>query len=232
MRNRILKFLPAQDFAKLEPHLTAVDLPARLIVQEPDLPVEFSYFIEEGLASVLTFAGTDKIEVGVIGAEGLTGLAPILDVERTPYQVIMQIGGSGWRVAAADLRRVMEDAPALAKALRQFAHVQNVQSSQTALANGRCTVEQRLARWLLMAHDRLRSDEIGLTHDFLAIMLGVRRPGVTVALHVLEGTRAIRARRSSIRVVDRDKLKSIAGAFYGVTEAAYEDIFRIELQDA
>ena len=209
--------------------MNSVALPARMILEEPDVPVEFCYFIEDGLASVLTFAGSDKIEVGIIGPEGMTGLAPVLEVDRSPYQVFMQIGGSGLRISASALREAIGDSPTLATNLRRFVHVQFVQSSQTALANGRCTVEQRLARWLLMAHDRIRSDEIGLTHDFLAVMLGVRRPGVTVALHVLEGTRAIRARRSSIRVVDRETLKSIAGPYYGVTEATYEQVLAIAL---
>lgn len=225
MRNRLLNFLGAADRDLMTPYLTPVDLPVRTVIQPPNVPIEHAYFIERGLASLITIAGDERIEVGVFGVEGMVGLPLILGAGETPHEGIMQLTGSALRIGATDLRLCMEQSPSLTAALLRFVHVAMIQVSHTALANGRQTVEQRLARWLLMVHDRIDGDEIALTHEFLAVMLGVRRPGVTVALHILEGEHAVRSRRNSITVTDRGKLKAIAGPSYGASEAIYEKLF-------
>src|SRR5436305_4043506 len=108
--------------------------------------------------------------------------------ERAPHETYMQLGGNGQRVAAAELRQAMAQSASLQRAFLHYAHAFFVQTARTAMANGRSKIEERLARWLLMAHDRTDGDELALTHEFLATMLGVRRPGVTVALNLLEGS--------------------------------------------
>lgn len=201
----------------------------RGVIQHPGRSIDHLYFPETGLASIMVYAGSTKIEVGIVGYEGMTGVPRVLGAPTGPFEIIVQVPGEARRIGAEALRRAMKQSETIEETLRLFAGVQLVQFSQTALANGRCTVEQRLARWLLMAHDRLEGDEVALTHEFLAMMLGVRRPGVTVALHMLEGMKAIRARRNSIRVLDREMLKGSAGEFYGSTEQLYRDLFGVTL---
>lgn len=223
MRNLLLARLSPAEWERLSPRLREVEFPIRTVLQEAKAPVEHLDFVETGLASVVTLAGRDRIEVGVIGYEGIVGVPALLGGgAEAPYETFVQVGGSALRLPVAEIRPVLDDIPRLGADLLHFVHVMMVQIANTAVANGRNTVEQRLARWLLMAHDRLAGDEIALTHEFLAVMLGVRRPGVTVALHMLEGTRAVRSRRNSIRILDRERLKAIAGSTYGAPERLYE----------
>lgn len=190
----------------------------------PFLPIEHVHFFEGGLSSEIVEGGTDRIEVGCIGHEGLSGVPVVLGVESTPHRAFMQVGGKAWRISSQRLRRVMEERAPLRLHLQRYAHVFMVQIAATALANGRYHVEQRLARWLLMCHDRL-SSSLPLTHEFLALMLGVRRPTVTDALHVLEGSLLIKAERGRILVRNRRGLEELAGGAYGVPEAEYRRLF-------
>lgn len=194
-------------------------------MQPAGQPALFVHFVEEGLASVLSRVGTECVEVAIVGPEGLTGVSALLDAPLGFHEEVMQVAGSVWRIRADVLRDLGARCPALSRMLLRYVQLHLVQVAQTALANGRNTVEQRLARWLLMAHDRLQSPDLSLTHQMLSLMLGVRRPGVTVALHVLEGAHAIRSRRARITILDREVLRGIAGPAYGPTEAAYESLF-------
>ena len=222
MRNLILSRLAPEDMAALRPHLTEIVLPARTVLEVAGDMSEHVHFLEVGFASLATLAGRDRIDVGLVGREGMVGLALPLGQHAALHHAVMQVDGSSLRVGAAELRRCLSERPTLAATLLRFVYVAVAQVSQTAMANGRQTVEQRLARWLLMANDRLDGHEIALTHEILAANLGVRRPGVTVALHMLEGVHAIRSRRNVITILDRDKLRAIAGASYGTAEALYD----------
>ena len=133
----------------------------------------------------------------------------------------MQVAGAGHRIKAATFRRVVQQSPSLHRLLDRFVHVFTTQTAQTALAHASSSIEERLARWLLMCNDRIDGPDIAITHKFLAMMLGVRRPGVTDAIHVLEGRGLIRAARSKITIRDRDKLEAVAGASYGLPETEY-----------
>jgi CRP-like cAMP-binding protein len=139
----------------------------------------------------------------------------LLGNDRSPYSSYVQISGSAHRITADDLRSAMRQSLTLAGVLLRYVQAFMIQTSQTAISNGSAKLEERLARWLLMAHDRVDGDELPLIHDFLALMLGVRRPGVTVALPALEPD------RGSIRVLDRKGLEEAANASYGVAEAEY-----------
>ena len=146
----------------------------------------------------------------------------VLGDDRSMNEALVQSTGTAWRIATPALRQAMGASPALTAALLRYIHVFIAQASQTALANGRGKLDERLARWLLMWHDRLRDDNLTITHEFLALLLGVRRQGVTVALHDLEGKGLIKSTRSLIKILDRAGLQHAANGFYGLPEAEYD----------
>jgi CRP-like cAMP-binding protein len=224
--NRILSRLSRADFALLAPHLEAIDLPLRKQLESPNKRIDRIYFIERGIASVVANgSGGRSIEVGLIGREGMTGLAVVMGADRTPQETFMQLAGAGQHMTAAKLRQGMEQSASLHRSFLQYGHAFVVQTAHTAMANGRSGIEQRLARWLLMAHDRVDGDELHLTHEFLAQMLGVRRPGVTVALSLLEKAAFIRAKRGVISILDRTGLERSADGAYGAPEAEFHRLF-------
>jgi CRP-like cAMP-binding protein len=208
-RNRLLAVLSHADQDLLTPCLETIELDARQILEVPSDPISHVYFVESGLVSVVgTTVPDHRIEVGMIGYEGMTGLCIVLGDDRSTNETMVQSAGSAMRLPTEMLLR--------------YVNVFMVQGSQTALANGRGRLDERLARWLLMWHDRVLADELVITHEFLALLLGVRRQGVTVALHELEGKGLIRSTRSHVRVLDRDGLQRAANGFYGIPEAEYD----------
>jgi CRP-like cAMP-binding protein len=213
--NRILSRLSRQDFALLESHLEAVDLPVRKSLEAPKKLIEQVYFIESGFASVVA-NGTSKpgIEVGIIGREGMTGLAIVLGSDRAQHATYVQVAGKGLRISATRLRAADERSITLHRSMLRFAHAFLAQTTATALANGRSKTEERLARWLLMADDRIDDDELPLTHEFLGLMLGTHRPGVTSALQALEKAGLIAHRRRRITILDRKSLEKRSNGTY------------------
>ena len=204
--NWLLSRLSRADARLLQPHLKAVDLPVRRQLEARKKRVEDVYFLETGLASVVANGG-HPIEVGMIGREGMTGLSVVLDGDyRTIHETFMQIGGGGQRISAGKLREAIDASTTLHQVFLRFAHAFMIQATQTALANGRSKIEERLARWLLMANERVDGDDLMLTHEFLATMLGVRRSGVTVALQQLERIGLISHKRGKITILDREAL--------------------------
>jgi CRP-like cAMP-binding protein len=192
----------------------------------PMQPIEHLYFLTAGLSSdVVEDRGIERIEVGCVGYEGFTGVPVVLGVDRTPHRSFMETDGSAFKIPTERLLEAVRSHSSFAALLHRYVHVYMIQVAATALADGRYNVERRTARWLLMAHDRMREDALPLTHDFLALMLGVRRAGVTNAVHVLEGKGAIKATRSVITVRSRKTLEEIAGACYGQPEAEYRRVF-------
>ena len=225
-RNRLLGLLPAADFAALQPHLEPVELRPQQVLADYDTPVRYVHFPEEGIASMVIASPDGHVaEVAMVGREGLVGLPVVLATERAAAKVFVQMGGHGWRVGARELQALFGQNPVLHQLLLRYSHTVFMQMAYTALSNAAHTVEQRLARWLLMAHDRIDGDEVTFTHDFLALMLNVRRPSVTTTLHVLEGEGLIRATRGRITIRNREGLVSLAHAAYGVPEAEYERAF-------
>ncbi len=222
-RNRLLAVLPAVDLALLQPSLELVGLEARQILEVAHTPITNVYFVESGLVSVVGTTKPDhRIEVGMVGYEGMTGVGVALGDDQSMNEALVQSTGTAWRVAPPALRKAMGASPTLTATLMRYVHIFIAQASQTALANGRGKLDERLARWLLMWHDRLRDDNLTITHEFLALLLGVRRQGVTVALHDLEGKGLIKSTRSLIRILDRDGLQRAANGFYGPPEAEYD----------
>jgi CRP-like cAMP-binding protein len=225
-KNRILAGLSAKDAALLRPMLAAVELPVRKLLEARGRRIEQIYFLDSGLASIVASGGTNhSIEIGIVGREGMTGLSVVMAAERSPHETFMQSAGAGWRIAAADLRAAMEQSPTLRDRLLQYCHTLTVQMGFTALSNGRYKLEERLARWLLMAQDRSDGDDIALTHEFLAVMLGTRRPGITTALNEFEKNDIIESRRGVVTVRDRTALEETANGSYGAAEAEYTRLF-------
>lgn len=196
-RNRILDSVSSSDFAILQPHLEPVPLKFRERLQSANRPVKHAYFPESGLGSVVAVGGGERrqVEVAVIGREAMTGLPVVSGAGRSPSDIFMQVEGNGQRVCADNLRAAMQQSVSLLRCFLRYTHVFAVQAGYTALANAQGTIEERLARWLLMAHDRMESDELLLTHEFLALMLGTRRAGVTVALGHFERKGVVKTAR-------------------------------------
>jgi CRP-like cAMP-binding protein len=223
IRNRLLSKLTPDDWALLAPHLEAVTLRERQVIEVPQKPITHAYFLEIGVASVVAVDNEDhRIEVGVIGYEGITGVPLIMGDNRAQHSTYMQIPGAGHRIAADRLRAALATNESLRALMLKSAQGFMIQTAQTALANGRAKLEERLARWLLMAHDRMTSNAVPLTHEFLAVMLGVRRAGVTVAIHSFEQRGFITTRRGELTMVNRPGLESVAGSFYGTPEMELE----------
>jgi len=157
----------------------------------------------------------------MIGREGMVGVPVALGIDRSPHTIMVETPGAALCIPAQGLRAVMPQSPAIREHFLRYAHVLMVQTAQTAFANASFTIEARLARRVLMTQDRLDQDDLPLTHEFLSMMLGVRRPGVTLAIQALEGNGLIRAKRGSITVLDRTKLEEVADDAYGLAEAEY-----------
>jgi CRP-like cAMP-binding protein len=212
--NHILSRLTRADFALLKPHLEAVDLPVRKPLAAPNKRIQEVYFLESGMASVVA-NGKSNIEVGIIGREGMTGGSLVMGSdERSPHETYMQIAGAGLSLPAARLTEAIDASVSLHRVLLRYVHSFMTQITQTALANGRSKIEERLARWLLMADDRVDDGELRLTHEFLGVMLGVQRPGVTVALQELERRGFIAHKRGVITILDRAALRKTTNGTY------------------
>jgi CRP-like cAMP-binding protein len=168
-------------------------------LERPNQPIEYAYFPEEGMASVVAVGDDDtSVEIGIIGCEGMTGVTIVTGNDRSPNATFIQLPGKAQRIAASDLRRAIRESPSLHFVLLKYVQAFMMQTAHTAMANGTAPIETRLARWLLMAHDRSVSDDLLLTHEFLSLMLSVRRAGVTVAVNGLANRGLISTGRGQI----------------------------------
>ena len=219
VRNRLLATLAPEEFHRLAPALEPVPLVLHAVLIAPHRPITRAYFVEDGLVSLVADTREGRIEIGLTGREGFVGVPLALGSETTPHTAIVQAGGEALRIAAGALEEALDASAGLRRVLGRYVQSLIVQVGQTVYANADLTVEGRLARWILMTHDRLEQDDLPLTHEALSKMLGVRRPTVTTATHVLEGAGMIRARRGRITVIDREKLEDLAGSIYGAAEA-------------
>lgn len=223
-RNRLLAALPPPDAEALGPHLEPVALDRAFFMERPGQPIAHVYFPLSGMGSVVAVGDRrrdQRVEAGVFGREGMSGLAVVLGNDRSPHEVFVQIPGEALRMPADALREALDERPGVRRVLLLYAQAWMVQTAHTVLAQGRAKLEERLARWLLMSHDRAEGDDLPLTHEFLALMIGVRRAGVTTATHLLEARGVIQTTRGRLRVLDREGLEEVAGGIYGVPEAEY-----------
>jgi CRP-like cAMP-binding protein len=224
--NQLLNFLSPADRAILAPHMKRVSLVTRETLEEPHRPIDHIYFPEGGVASVVgTSNAMGQYEVGMIGKEGMTGLMVVLGTGQSPLRTFVQVAGSALVVGSAQLKKAMTDSPTIRDVFLMYVQVYLIQTSQTAITNAAAVLPQRLARWLLMCEDRLTSRHIPLTHEFLAIMLGVQRSGVTIAVGELESRGLIKGDRGMVHIVDRPALVKLSKCTYGIAEKEYERLF-------
>ncbi|MGA9528718.1 MAG: Crp/Fnr family transcriptional regulator [Terriglobales bacterium] len=217
--NAILLSLPDDEYVRLRPHLEPVDLPQYEILHEPAQKIDFAYFLDDGMTSLVAL-NTDgrSVEVGIVGREGMVGLPLMMGLQRATFRAIMQMSGKGVRVRANVFQDVLDSMPVLRSQLGQFALMHGMQAAQLAACNRLHDIDQRLVRWLLMCQDRVDSKLLPLTHEFLAQMLGTGRPSVSLAAGVLESAGLIENLRGTVKVLNRKNLEAAACECYGVIQ--------------
>src|ERR1700756_859179 len=217
VRNKLLLAIPDEEFRKIRSRLQFVDLPHHFILHQPHETVRFAHFPNAGLISlVVELKDGRTVEAGLLGNEGASGMPAVLGLSRSPLREIVQIEGDGFRVRVDTLRELLSSTPALQAILTRFASGLAMQVAQTAACNRLHKIEKRLARWLLIAEDRLETPVVAITHDFLATMLGTDRPSVTLAANILQREGLIGNARGSIKILNRKGLEDFACECYSV----------------
>ena len=225
VRNRLLAALPPDELERLAGSLQPVSLELRRVLQAPGQPVEAAYFPETCTVSMLApLEGGDLLEVGMIGREGLVGLPVILGADSATTEALVQRPGIALRVPAAALKEAFDHSVVLRALLLRYVQAFHDQVAQTAACNNHHTLDERLARWLLMTHDRAGSDTFPMTHEFISMMLGVRRAGVTVTAGILQKAGVISYARGSMTVVDRPGLEAASCGCYGLIRRQFEHL--------
>jgi CRP-like cAMP-binding protein len=215
VKNRLLLALPDSEFRSIRPALEFMDMPNHRSLYEPNRKIEFIYFPNRGLVSLVILMNDAKtVEVAVLGNEGLAGVPAIFGLDRSPVREVVQISGDGFRVKASAFRRVLHSSPALLALAGRYSAVLGMQISQTAACNRLHDIERRLARWLLLAQDRVDSGIVAITHDFLATMLGTDRPSVSVAAANLQRKGIIDYTRGAVKILNRKELEDSACECY------------------
>jgi CRP-like cAMP-binding protein len=220
--NRLLGLLPPRDYARLRPHLQRIPLAYRQSLYRANKSIGFVYFIETGVGSLVnTMANGQAAEVGTIGNEGVVGLPLVLGDDRTPTSVYVQVPGAGLRMKAALFNKELARSVSMRTVMLHYSHAFFNQVAQSAACNQFHSI-QRCCRWLLMTHDRMQSDEFLLTQEFLAMMLGVQRTGVTAAAGALQRAGLIRYKRGNVTIVDRRGLIKRSCECYGVSKREFD----------
>ena len=217
--NKILLSLSDAEYRRIRPYLEFVELPQYCSLHEPKEKLRFAYFPNRGLVSIVvaTRGGRD-VEAGVVGYEGAVGTALAVGLYRSPLREVVQIDADGFRIGASALQKILRTAPDLQMKLSRYAVLQGMQVAQTAACNRLHDIRQRLARWLLMAQDRVNSGCLPITHDFLATMLGTDRPTVSLAARELQNDGVIQYSRGRVRILNRKGLESLACECYRVIQ--------------
>jgi CRP-like cAMP-binding protein len=226
-RNSLLTALDAAEYSQLLKGAESVELKLREVLYEANARITHVYFLARGVASIIAKVGDNaSVEVGTVGNEGLVGLPLLFGVDREPAKAFIQVADGGVRVTAAAFQNaVAESAPLRALFLR-YAQSYLSQVSQSSACNRAHSIEERCARWLLMTHDRVDADEFPLTHEFLSLMLGVRRAGVTVAAGMLQKAGLIEYTHGRIKIMDRKGLEGAACACYQIIRDSYDGLSR------
>lgn len=225
--NHILQALPKKEYETLLPELQSVTLAVNQVLYTAHAEIGDGYFVNTGLVSCLTVMQNDaSVEVGLVGYEGFIGLPILLNIAQSSILVKVQIAGQALRIEAETLHKLLPKLPMLERLLSRFAYLQALESQQVAACNQLHQVEERLARWLLMSHDRVRLNSIPLTHEQLAAMLGTRRASVSEAAGKLQRAGMIEYGRGRLRILNYSKLENAACECYGVVRTqlnAYRD---------
>ena len=221
--NRLLGLLRPKDYERLRPHLHRIPLGYRQSLYSANKAIEFVYFIETGVGSLVnTMRNGQAAEVGTIGNEGLVGLPILFGDDRAPTSVYVQVPGAGLRMKATLFKKELAQNASLRAVILLYAHAFFNQVAQSAVCNHFHALQQRCCRWLLMTHDRMQSDEFLLTQEFLAMMLGVQRTGVTAAAGALQRAGPIRYKRGNVTIMDRRGLLNRTCECYGVSKLEFD----------
>jgi CRP-like cAMP-binding protein len=221
--NRLLDLLPRKDYERLRPHLKPIALEYRQSLYRAHKPVGFVYFIESGVGSLVnTMANGQAAEVGTIGNEGVVGLPLVLQDNTGPTSVYVQVPGVGLRIKAALFNKELARSASMRTVMLHYTHAFFNQVAQSAACNQFHSLEQRCCRWLLMTRDRMQSDEFLLTQEFLAMMLGVQRTGVTLAAGALQRAGLIRYSRGNVTILDRRGLEQRSCECYRVSKKEFD----------
>lgn len=222
IRNRLLSHLPKDELDHIREMLLPVVLPKGFVLVRASQTIDYVYFLSSGIGSVVTVSAEgQRAEAGMFGREGFSPTSAGVGGTISVHEVLIQVAGEGFKIPLKALLDVLAVTPVFSNLLARFIQTFASQISYTALCNANYQVDERLARWLLMYHDRMNNDEIALTHEFISLMLSVRRPSITNAIHVLEGHKLIRAERGLITIRDRSGLEDFAGSAYGAPEDEY-----------
>ena len=221
--NSLLAALPPKSYRRLRSGLTPVDLVFGDVLYEPGSSIRDVYFPSQSLVSLLTVVeGHLALEVGMVGREGMVGAAVALGIDISPVRALVQGAGPALRMSAARFRTELRVNPPLQRELYRYVHTLMAQISQTAACNRFHVVEARLARWLLMTRDRVRSGKFRMTHEFLSHMLGVRRVGVTEAASALQRRKLIEYSRGSINILDDRGLEAACCSCYRIVRDMHD----------
>ena len=217
--NIVLLSIPDGEYNKLRPYLEPISLPCRRHLHEPGERMDFGYFMNGGITSLIIVTSDGRsVEVGIVGKEGFVGAPLVVGVQRSPYQAVVQMPADGLRIRAAAIAEIQDSTPQLNLLLNRYAQIQGLQVAQVAACNRLHEIEQRLARWLLMSQDRVNSGALPMTHDFLAQMLGTGRPSVTLAAGILQKAGMIEYTRGNVKIVNRKSLEEAACECYRVIQ--------------
>ncbi len=217
LTNKILLAMPETEYQVIQVHLEFFKFRQHSILHESAQNLQFAYFPNDGLISLLVATEDGKtVEAGMVGNEGVVGVAAAVGLSISPLRQVVQIAGDGFRISVHAFQRCLSITPHLQMALSRYAVVQGMQIAQTAACNRLHDVGERLARWLLMAEDRVGSGPLPITHDFLATMLGTDRPSVSVAAKILQRKKVIEYRRGALELLNRKKLEASACECYKV----------------
>lgn len=219
IHNDILLSLPAKEREMLFPKLELVRLQTHQVLHEPGDTLKSAYFCNTGLVSILSiFPDGKSVEVGLVGKEGFVGVPLVAGFRTAATRAIAQIEGSAFRVNAQTLMTLLRESPKLERKLQRFSQIMALQVTQIAACNRLHEVEERLARWLLMSADRIGSNSVPLTQDFLAQMLGTRRSSVTVAVGILQRAGLIAHTRGDVEIIDRKLMEEASCECYGIMQ--------------
>ncbi len=220
IHNKILLSLPRKESELLFPKLEFVRLKTHHVLHETGDTLKSSYFCDSGLVSILTvFPDGKSVEVGLVGKEGFIGIPLVAGFRTASTRAIAQIEATAFRVSGDALLAALRECPTLERRLQQFAQIMAMQTTQIAACNRLHEVNERLARWLLMSADRIGSNAVPLTQEFLGQMLGTRRSSVTVAAGMLQKAGVISHTRGDVKIIDREKLEEVACECYGIMQA-------------
>jgi len=224
VRNKILLNLSREEFDLVFSKLELVRLKLHQIIYEAGETIKSVYFLNDGLISVLAVQPDGKsVEIGLIGSEGFAGLPLLVGYTSSPTRLITQGDGTAYRCNAETLRQLIQQLPRLEQELHRFGQRLAMQTAQIAACNRLHEVDERLARWILMSQDRILSDNLPLTQEFLAQMLGSRRASVTVAAGILQKAGLISYTRGAVKILDRKKLEEAACDCYGIVQRQLKD---------